>query len=100
MYALRENYNEIYEILNIEFCDDKQNNELAFELEEYPVFKKLRKQKKYKKFKDRYPQAFSIKSTSIDVENENERKDIIKKDKGNFKITINIVDENDKPRIH
>lgn len=100
VYALRENYNEIYEILNIEFCDDKQNNELAFELEEYPVFKKLRKQKKYKEFKDRYPQAFSIKSTSIDVENENERKDIIKKDKGNFKITINIVDENDKPKIH
>ena len=93
VYALKDDYEKIEEILNYEFNEEKQNEELALELEDFPVFKQLRKQKFYNKLKEKYPEIFTIKSTQIDEENDGERQDIVKSDKGKFKITIGIKEK-------
>ena len=76
----------------------KQNEELAVELEDFPVFKQLRKQKFYNELKEKYPETFAIKSTQIDEENDDEGKVIVKKDNGKFKITIKIKEKNIEKR--
>lgn len=95
VYALKEDYEKIEKLLNYEFNEEKQNEELAYELEDFPVFKQLRKQQFYKDLKQKYPNTFDIKSTQIDEENEEERKEIVKNDKGKFKITIDVKEKNE-----
>lgn len=93
IYALKEDYERIKDILSIEFNDEKQNEELAIELEDFPVFQNLRRQQFYLKLKEKYPEAFTIKSTQADEKNEEERKEIVKNNKGKFHITIDIMNE-------
>lgn len=90
IYALREDYDKIENILKYEFNEEKQNEELAIELEDFPVFKKLRKHQFYIDLKEKYMDAFTIKSTQIDELNEDERKEIVKNNKGKFLITIDM----------
>lgn len=93
VYSLKDNYEKIETLLSYEFSDEKQNEELAVELEDFPVFKQLRKQKFYKDLKEKYPNAFNVKSTQIDEENEDGRKEIVKNNKGKFEITIDVQKE-------
>ena len=93
VYSLKDNYEKIENLLSYEFSDEKQNEELAIELEDFPVFKQLRKQKFYKDLKEKYPNAFNVKSTQIDEENEDGRKEIVKNNKGKFEITIDVQKE-------
>ena len=94
VYALMDDYEKIENILSYEFNEEKQNEELAIELEDFPVFKQLRKQKFYQDLKEKYPDVFAIKSTQINEENEEERKGIVKNSNGKFQATINIVRKN------
>ena len=93
VYALKDDYERIENILNHEFNEEKQNDELAIQLEDFPVFKQLRKQQFYKDLKEKYPDTFTIKSTQIDEENDGVITEIVKIDKGNFKIKIGIKEE-------
>ena len=98
VFALKDDYKKIEKLLNYEFNEEKQNEELAVELEDFPVFKQLRKQKFYNELKEKYPETFAIKSTQIDEENDDEGKVIVKKDNGKFKITIKIKEKNIEKR--
>lgn len=91
VYALRDDYEKIENALSCEFNDEKQNEELAIQLEEFPIFKQLRQQKFYQDIKEKYPDIFAIKSTQIDEQNEEERKEMIKNEKGKFNITIDLI---------
>lgn len=90
VYALKDDYKMIENILKYEFNEEKQNEELAFELEEFPVFKQLRKQQFYKDLKELYPDIFNIKSMQIDEETDVIRTEFIKNNKGKFSIKIDI----------
>lgn len=90
VYALKDNYDKINELLSNEFNDEKQNEELALELEDFPIFKELRKQTFYQEFKEKYPNIFYIKSAQIDEEKE-ESKEIVKNSNGRFQVSLNIV---------
>lgn len=89
IYALRDEYNKIEQILKNEFNEEKQNDELAINLESFPVFKEVRNQQFYKNLKENYPDMFELKSTQMDDDNE-ERKEIVKDYHGNFKVNLKI----------
>ena len=93
VYALKDDYESIERVLTNEFNDEKQNEELAIQIEDFPVFKQIRRQQFYKDLKEKYPDTFTIKSTQIDEENEEERKGIVKSDKGKFKISISVKEK-------
>lgn len=97
VYALREDYDRIQDMLKYEFNQEKQNEELAIELEDFPVFKNLRKQKFYIELKEQYPDVFSIKSTQVDEENEEKRKEMVKNSRGKFQIIVDGTNEKDHP---
>lgn len=89
VFALREEYDNLSDLLNSKFSEDKQNEELAIQLEEFPIFKEVRKKKFYKELKENYPEAFSIKSTLVNEENE-EKGEMVENTKGVFKVTLGI----------
>ena len=93
IYALRDEYDSIEQILNNEFNDEKQNEDLAIELEDFPIFKEVRKQQFYINLKEKYADVFAIKSALIDEESEGERKEIVKNSKGKFQVTMSIKNE-------
>ena len=93
IYALRDEYDSIEQILNNEFNDEKQNEDLAIELEDFPIFKEVRKQQFYINLKEKYTDVFAIKSALIDEESEGERKEIVKNSKGKFQVTMSIKNE-------
>lgn len=91
VYALRDEYEKIENILNREFNEEKQNKELAADIEEFPVFKNVRNQDFYKKFKASYPEVFVEKSAQINSDIEPKME--LEKDKnGNFQIHLKIED--------
>lgn len=96
IYALREEYDDIKDILHQEFNEQWKNEELAMELEEYPVFKALRKQKFYKDIKKKYWEVFSIKSTKVKDESEDEISEVVDEDAHNYIITLDAIQNNEK----
>ena len=94
VYALRDEYNKIEELLKREFNKEKQNEDLAMNIEDFPIFKSVRNQQFFKELKENYPDVFAVKSTQIDNENE-ERKEIVKDYKGDFKIKLRNTNNDD-----
>lgn len=94
VYALRDEYNKIEVLLKREFNKEKQNEDLAMNIEDFPIFKSVRNQQFFKELKENYPDVFAVKSTQIDNENE-ERKEIVKDYKGDFKINLRNTNNDD-----
>ena len=90
IYALKNEYGNIEEILNAEFSNENENSDLAWQLEEFPVFQRLRKQKFYIDMKEKYKKIFNKYYSKIEEIEDSITEKVVKKDKGSFSISIDI----------
>lgn len=77
VYALRDEFDKIELILNREFTDIKQNEELAIQLEGFPVFQELRRKNFYKVLKERYSDVFINVYNKVDGNINNELDELL-----------------------
>lgn len=89
VYALLDNYEKIFEIVNKKFSNNNEDYELAAMLEEWPIFQDVRKQDKYNEMKEQYPNVFYDKETIKDDDKTSEK--VIKQDKGKFEMELSFT---------